>query len=840
MDDWQLLKNYATNHSEEAFRALVSRYSGMVYHAALRQTGNPHAAEEIAQIVFIALAQKAGRVPRQATLYGWLFRATRFAVLNQVRKNANRERHEQEALVMQPTIEASETHSTWERLTPQLNDALESLSAADRELVMIRFFGNKSHKEAAEAVGVSEETARKRLSRAMERLREIFARRGVVISSLALASAFAAHGAQAAPMEAASSWADLAMSKAALGTAATSAGKIFVYVHSAKLAVLLAVLVLVGASFVVFQSIPHKSPDHQAMNIGMSQDAHDTSGSLKAKTPPSTPAAEATVSATALDKVKAALHDQNPTTNYPNSVMEEAITGLGDNKKVAIPIMEEGLKDGEAVVRLRAVDGLGIVGPLAGPSAPQVLKTLSDGGFNMELRGVSYAETSVIPRVSMSHGSLVTNTSWSDPVYPDNIILYSLAKIQPSPEQLTALAHLLRENKTACASVYRAIHQFGGPYPRSSLQYGGWLWEMAGESSKTLNDAFRPLLQDPQPLVRQTAASALVQSLGSQADQGVFAVAIEMIKSSEASVSSGESPSSLPIIAQPAVVVTHAPNSSADIRAGLALLTVAACEPGQPDPNGPRPSHTLYAPRLGSYLNEVVSALSDVAQNSKDDNLKLKASAMLEVLLPEFQKSYPAQSAKLEEQSQGTAFFDRVVAGEATIPEIIDGMKKYPMEVRDVARYFSFNGSSNDAALVPAFEAELAARLPSPEANIADRARALNMRRLLADALHRIAPERAKVIFTVNDTDAIARIWRSDQELHGDAERWQKVSAALASVGWANSGGPLLFEANPDSVRKLLAALKQVDGPLYATVLAQVKEIDPHFSDLAIGVGKEN
>src|ERR1019366_3148895 len=185
MDDWQLLRDYAVNNSEEAFRALVKRYAGMVYHAALRQTGNPHAAEEVAQVVFIALAQKADRIPRQATLYGWLFRATRFAVLNQVRKNANRKRREQEALVMQPIIEPNEPNSIWERITPLLNDALDRLPAADRELVMIRFFGNKSHKDVAQALGVSEETARKRLSRAVERLREIFARRGILVSSLA-------------------------------------------------------------------------------------------------------------------------------------------------------------------------------------------------------------------------------------------------------------------------------------------------------------------------------------------------------------------------------------------------------------------------------------------------------------------------------------------------------------------------------------------------------------------------------------------------------------------------------------------------------------------------------
>ena len=141
MDDWQLLKRYAVERSEEAFRALVERYAGLVYQAALRQTGNLHAAEEVAQVVFISLAQKAGRIPKNATLYGWLFRATRFAVLNQVRQNANRQRHEQEAVAMQSTTEHNQADSLWERITPHLNDALDSLSATDRELVTAKSVG---------------------------------------------------------------------------------------------------------------------------------------------------------------------------------------------------------------------------------------------------------------------------------------------------------------------------------------------------------------------------------------------------------------------------------------------------------------------------------------------------------------------------------------------------------------------------------------------------------------------------------------------------------------------------------------------------------------------------
>src|SRR5579859_5541770 len=133
MDDWQLLEEYATRNSEEAFRTLVERYAGTVYHAALRQLGNPHAAEEVAQAVFIALAQKARALPRSTVLCGWLFRATRFAVLNLLRDETCRRRYEKQASdFMTPSNEAE---TVWQQLAPHLDDALERLPRHDRELL---------------------------------------------------------------------------------------------------------------------------------------------------------------------------------------------------------------------------------------------------------------------------------------------------------------------------------------------------------------------------------------------------------------------------------------------------------------------------------------------------------------------------------------------------------------------------------------------------------------------------------------------------------------------------------------------------------------------------------
>lgn len=199
MDDWQLLNEYAVRGSEDAFRELVGRYAGMVYHLALRQVRDPQAAQEVAQTVFIALAQKANRIPKQTVLYGWLFRATRYAALHLVREESCRRRYEEKAATMESMLDPHEGERVWDQISPYLNDALDRLSRIDREALLIRYFGNRSHKELAQALGLTEDSAKKRVSRALERLRMIFARLGVAVSSIGLAAAFSTCGAQAAP-----------------------------------------------------------------------------------------------------------------------------------------------------------------------------------------------------------------------------------------------------------------------------------------------------------------------------------------------------------------------------------------------------------------------------------------------------------------------------------------------------------------------------------------------------------------------------------------------------------------------------------------------------------------
>ena len=72
MDDIALLRQYAEDNSESAFATLVTRHVNLVYSTALRNAGNPHAAEEITQAVFIILAKKARNLSKPTILSGWL------------------------------------------------------------------------------------------------------------------------------------------------------------------------------------------------------------------------------------------------------------------------------------------------------------------------------------------------------------------------------------------------------------------------------------------------------------------------------------------------------------------------------------------------------------------------------------------------------------------------------------------------------------------------------------------------------------------------------------------------------------------------------------------------
>ncbi|HYG33710.1 MAG TPA: sigma-70 family RNA polymerase sigma factor [Clostridia bacterium] len=200
--DAQLLEDYAEQGSEPAFTELVTRYTNLVYTAAFRQVESADIAADVAQRVFIDLAREASalskRLGENASLAGWLCRSARNVSLN-LRRNEFR-RYSRERQAMEDCLPDSDIPPDWESLGPVLDEAMAELSEPDYDAIVMRFYNNQDLRSVGQALGVNDDTAQKRVARALDKLRGHLSRRGVNTSAAALTALLSANAVQAAPV----------------------------------------------------------------------------------------------------------------------------------------------------------------------------------------------------------------------------------------------------------------------------------------------------------------------------------------------------------------------------------------------------------------------------------------------------------------------------------------------------------------------------------------------------------------------------------------------------------------------------------------------------------------
>jgi len=240
--DSDLLRRYADQGDEAAFAEVVQRQADLVYSVALRVTANAALAEEVTQTVFTLLARRAKALSQYDTLVGWLHTTARNTAINAVRGEARRRAREQEAVIMQETPTMPEAN--WAEIGPLLDEAVGTLAEPDRKAVLLRFFKNQSHQEVGQALGLSEDTARKRVERALEKLREHFVKRGVKATATLLAAAITANSVQAAPVGLAEKVAPISL--AGVGSAGAGSAFLLALIMSTKTKITLAVVVMLA------------------------------------------------------------------------------------------------------------------------------------------------------------------------------------------------------------------------------------------------------------------------------------------------------------------------------------------------------------------------------------------------------------------------------------------------------------------------------------------------------------------------------------------------------------------------------------------------------------------
>ena len=239
-----LLADYVNHGSEAAFRELAARYFDLVFSTAVRLVGgDTHLAKDVAQTVFVDLARLANTLSREVTLGGWLHRHTCFVAANTLRGERRRQFRERQAMELNEQSDQSATRLGL--IAPLLDEAVNQLGAAERMAVLLRYYEQLDFRSLGVALGTNEEAARKRVTRALDKLHAILKRRGVAFSAATLGTVLAGEAVTAAPVGLAASIAGAALSSAATGT--ETAFTLLQYMTATKLKTSIAAAILIAS-----------------------------------------------------------------------------------------------------------------------------------------------------------------------------------------------------------------------------------------------------------------------------------------------------------------------------------------------------------------------------------------------------------------------------------------------------------------------------------------------------------------------------------------------------------------------------------------------------------------
>jgi len=374
-DSQTLLSQYVNDRSEMAFRELVTRYINLVYSTALRLVDHQsQLAEDVSQTVFIALAKKARTLPADVMLGGWLHQHTRFAaakIMRGERRRQNRERQATEANMLE-----DHSKSNLDQIAPILDEAIGELGAADRTAILLRFFEKKDLQSVGEALGTSDEAARKRVNSALDKLHSLLRRRGVTLSATALATSLAADAVTVAPAQLASNISGVAFASTATGGGI--AGTILTLMTWTKLKIGVIVMLLELGLMTVVPFFRSNTPK----NIAQSRAGNPLKSFNTAR--PSGFIREAPLRVIGGDELKTAkealrllLDRAQSSRSYPSPELYRALANFGNQWLESLPILLEYLENPDFETRHWSLAGIwGLVMSREGKDADSLNEAL--------------------------------------------------------------------------------------------------------------------------------------------------------------------------------------------------------------------------------------------------------------------------------------------------------------------------------------------------------------------------------------------------------------------------------------------------------------------------------
>lgn len=168
MNDIELAEN-ARDGDRSAFRLLVERHYNSAYRVALRMTGSVPDAEDIAQDVCMALADKLGSFRGQSRFSTWLYRVVVNACRDHHRRRTTSDRLHSEYSMVYEFSRADEADDSERR--GWLSEAIADLEPALKETAVLVLSEDLNHKEAGEILGCAESTISWRMHEVRKKLK---------------------------------------------------------------------------------------------------------------------------------------------------------------------------------------------------------------------------------------------------------------------------------------------------------------------------------------------------------------------------------------------------------------------------------------------------------------------------------------------------------------------------------------------------------------------------------------------------------------------------------------------------------------------------------------------
>jgi serpin B len=190
------LQRFIDHRDEAAFEALLARHGTIVWNVCRRVLANASDADDAFQAAFLVLLRKAGSIAHRDSVASWLHGVAYRIALDARASAARRRLHECQGAAMSTTEPGAA--GVWSEVRQVLDEELLRLPDKYRAPLVLCYLEGKTNDEAADLLGCSRGTIAGRLSRARDLLRGRLTRRGLALTSAALAATLTAVAASAA------------------------------------------------------------------------------------------------------------------------------------------------------------------------------------------------------------------------------------------------------------------------------------------------------------------------------------------------------------------------------------------------------------------------------------------------------------------------------------------------------------------------------------------------------------------------------------------------------------------------------------------------------------------